>query len=46
MARIILWAVLILLVVRALSRLLRGVFEGAGYTPGRPPQRSVGLVRS
>ena len=45
MARIILWAVLILLVVRALSRLLRGVFEGAGYTPGRPPQRSVGLVR-
>ena len=45
MARIILWAVLILLVARALSRLLRGVLEGAGYTRGSSPQRSVGLVR-
>ena len=31
MARLILWGILILLVVRALSRLLRGVLEGAGY---------------
>ena len=45
MARIILWAVLIVLVVRAVSRLPRGVFEGAGYTRGPTPQRSVGLVR-
>jgi YHS domain-containing protein len=45
MARLILWAVLIVLFVRSLSRLLRGAIEGAGYTRGPSPQRSVGLVR-
>ena len=45
MAKLILWAVLIVLFVRALSRLLRGVFEGAGYTRDPSAQRSVGLVR-
>jgi YHS domain-containing protein len=45
MARFILWAILLLLVMRSLSRLLRGVLEGAGYTRDASPQRSVGLVR-
>ena len=42
MARLILWAILIVLLVRALSRLMRGVLHGAGYrkdggeTPGVP----------
>lgn len=31
MARLILWAILIVLLVRAISRLARGVLEGAGY---------------
>jgi hypothetical protein len=44
MARLILWAVLLVLIVRSLSRLLHGVLEGAGYTRDAP-QRSVGLVR-
>jgi YHS domain-containing protein len=45
MAKLVLWAVLIVLVVRSLSKLFRGVIEGAGYTRGDAPQRSVGLVR-
>ncbi len=45
MAKLILWAVLIVLFVRLLSRLLRGVIEGAGYTRDPSPQRGVGLVR-
>jgi hypothetical protein len=45
MAKLILWAVLIVLFVRSLSRLLRGVIEGAGYTRDPSPQRGVGLVR-
>jgi hypothetical protein len=45
MAKLILWAVLLVLVVRGASRLLRGVIEGAGYTRADQPQRSVGLVR-
>jgi YHS domain-containing protein len=45
MAKLILWAVLIVLSVRSLSRLLRGVIEGAGYTRDPSPQRGVGLVR-
>ena len=45
MARFILWAILLLLVIRSLSRLMRGVIEGAGYTRGGSPERSVGLVR-
>lgn len=46
MARVILWAILAIVVLRALSRLLRGILEGAGYQPrtgGRPA--SVPLVR-
>jgi hypothetical protein len=45
MAKFILWAILILLLVRALSKLFRGVIEGAGYTRGQSPQQSVNLVR-
>jgi YHS domain-containing protein len=45
MAKFILWAVLILLLLRSLSRLFRGVIEGAGYSRGGSPQHSVGLVR-
>jgi YHS domain-containing protein len=44
MARVILWAVLIMVVVRALSRLARGVLEGAGYNR-TPARSSVSLVR-
>jgi YHS domain-containing protein len=45
MAKLILWAVLIVLLIRAVSRLLRGVLQGAGYTrnPAGPP--SVALVK-
>ena len=45
MAKLILWTVLIVLFARLLSRLLRGVLEGAGYTGDPSPRRSVGLVR-
>ena len=45
MARFILWSVLLTLLLRSVSRLLHGVMEGAGYTPNRPRQKSVGLVR-
>jgi len=45
MAKLILWAVLIVLFARSLSRLLRGVIEGAGYVRDPSPGRSVGLVR-
>ena len=45
MARFVLWGLLLVLFVRSLSRLLRGVLEGAGYTRNGAPQRSVGLVR-
>ncbi|HTG99009.1 MAG TPA: hypothetical protein VL882_02010 [Vicinamibacterales bacterium] len=45
MARLILWAILIVIIARSLSRLLRGVLEGAGYIRDNAPQRSVGLVR-
>jgi YHS domain-containing protein len=45
MARFILWAVLIVLLARSLSRLLHGVLEGAGYRRDDASQRSVGLVR-
>jgi hypothetical protein len=45
MAKLILWAILLVIVLRSLSRLLRGVIEGAGYTRAEMPQRSVGLVR-
>jgi hypothetical protein len=45
MAKLILWAILLVLVARSLSRLLLGVLEGAGYTRDNTPQPSVGLVR-
>ena len=45
MARLILWAILIVIIARSLSRLLHGVLEGAGYIRDNAPQRSVGLVR-
>jgi YHS domain-containing protein len=45
MARIILWGILIALAVRALSRLVRGVLEGAGYQREMPSQQGVGLVK-
>jgi len=45
MARVILWAILIVIIARSLSRLLHGVLEGAGYIRDNAPQRSVGLVR-
>jgi len=45
MARLILWAILIVIIARSLSRLLHGVLEGAGYSRDNAPQRSVGLVR-
>jgi YHS domain-containing protein len=45
MAKVILWGILILLAVRALSRLLRGVLEGAGYRREMAPPQGVGLVR-
>jgi len=41
----ILWGILILLAVRAISRLLRGVLEGAGYRREMAPPHGVGLVR-
>jgi YHS domain-containing protein len=45
MARLLLWAILLVLFLRSASRLLRGVLEGAGYTRDGAAQRSVGLVR-
>lgn len=45
MARLILWGILIVLIVRSLSRLLHGLLEGAGYTRDKASQRGVGLVR-
>jgi YHS domain-containing protein len=45
MGRLILWAILIFFVLRAVSRLLHGVLEGAGYRRDTPQQRSVGLVK-
>ena len=45
MARVILWAILLVVITRSLSRLLHGVFEGAGYTREHSAPPSVGLVR-
>ena len=45
MAKMILWGILILLVVRAVSRLLRGVLEGAGYRHEVSGQKGMPLVR-
>jgi YHS domain-containing protein len=45
MGRLILWAILLFFILRAVSRLLHGVLEGAGYRRDVPSQQSVGLVR-
>jgi YHS domain-containing protein len=45
MARLILWAILLFFILRAVSRLLHGVLEGAGYRRQMPPLQSVALVR-
>jgi hypothetical protein len=45
MARVILWGILIYLVVRALSRLTRGMLEGAGYRRKGTQSTGVALVR-
>jgi YHS domain-containing protein len=45
MTRLILFAVLFFFILRAASRLLHGVLEGAGYRREIPQQRGVGLVR-
>jgi hypothetical protein len=45
MGRLIIWLILLALVARSISRLVRGILEGAGYTRDASPSRSVGLVR-
>jgi hypothetical protein len=45
MGRFILWAILLFFVVRAVSKLVRGLLEGAGYSPQIRSQQGVGLVR-
>lgn len=46
MAKLILWAILFLVVVRLLWRFIRSLFEGMGYQrPGGGQSQSVGLVR-
>ena len=46
MARLILWAVLFLIVVRLLWRFVRGIFEGmSSQRPGAGQPKAVGLVR-
>jgi YHS domain-containing protein len=44
MYRLFLWAILIVVLLRLLWRVLRGVFEGMGYRQAGG-QQSVGLVR-
>lgn len=45
MAKLILWGILIVILIRALMRLTRGVLRGAGYTRRGAQPKSVGLVR-
>jgi hypothetical protein len=45
MTKLLLWAILIAIVVRSLSRLVRGVLEGAGYRRVPPSKPGVALVR-
>jgi uncharacterized protein len=45
MVRIIIWALLVILVVRVLMRLGRGILEGAGYSRGGEAPPSVALVK-
>jgi YHS domain-containing protein len=44
MLRFVLFAILFVFLVRALSRLTRGILDGAGYTKD-PAKPSVSLVR-
>jgi uncharacterized protein len=45
MSRIIIWALLVILIIRVLMRLGRGILEGAGYTRGGQQPPSVSLVK-
>ena len=45
MAKFLLWAILIVVLVRAASRLLGGILEGAGYRREIGASQGVGLVR-
>jgi YHS domain-containing protein len=45
MARILLWGILIVLLVRAIMRLTRGVLQGAGYSRNGGSPASVALVK-
>jgi uncharacterized protein len=45
MYRVIIWSLLVILVVRALMRLGRGILEGAGYTRNGQVPPSVALVK-
>ena len=45
MAKLILWAILFLVVVRLLWRFIRALFEGMGYRRAGAGQNAVGLVR-
>ncbi len=45
MARIILWAILVYILVRVGWRLIRGVLEGLGYSRQPGGASTVGLVR-
>jgi YHS domain-containing protein len=46
MAKLILWGILFLVVMRLLWRLLGGILEGLGYQrPGVGQRQAVGLVR-
>jgi YHS domain-containing protein len=45
MVRLILTAIVVFLVVRALSRLVGGILQGAGYTAKTSQPPSVGLVK-
>jgi YHS domain-containing protein len=45
MGKVILWGILVVILIRALMRLTRGVLQGAGYTRRRGGPPSVGLVK-
>ena len=45
MYRLILWGILIVLLLRAVSRLLRGMLQGAGYRSDGGAAPSVPLVK-
>jgi uncharacterized protein len=45
MTRIIIWALLVILIVRVLMRLGRGILEGMGYSRRAQTPPSVALVK-